>query len=120
MQISQLYRRGVVRPLDDEAARQLATFTIDDSIRTEWLPILSDSQFAEIWNTGILQLIGETCSIVVRDYEEVELLSSQIGSALHVICSDREKNGSSLSFFQKLEALLAAASETEKSVFFIF
>lgn len=120
MQISQLFRRGVVRPLDDEAARQLATFTIDDSIRTEWLPILGDSQFAEIWNTGILQCLNEACRIRISDYEEVELRSSQLGLALQVIRRNLTNIGSSLPFFQKLDELLSEASDSERNVYFIF
>src|SRR5579871_2465693 len=114
MQVSQLYRRGVVRPLDDDAARQLAAFVIDDSIRTEWLPVFSDNQFAEIWNAGILQCINEACGISISDYEDVELPSSQVRSALQAIRSNLEKGGVSLPFFQKLEALLAAAIDAQR------
>ncbi len=120
MQISQLYRRGVVRPLDDDASKQLANFKIEDSLRTEWLPILSDSQFMEIWKTGILQRINEACGIGISDYEDVELHSSQVGLALQVIRSDRDIVDSPLLFFQQLAALLEAAIDTEKNVYFIF
>ena len=39
IQVPEFYRRGVVRPLDESAAKQLAEFKIDSSIRTEWIPV---------------------------------------------------------------------------------
>ena len=120
MQISELYRRGVVRPLDDDASRQQATVKFEDSLRTEWLPILSDSQFAEIWKTGILQQINEACNVSISDYEDVELHSSHVEMAMQVMKKNWAKAGSARPFFQMLLALLAAAKENKSNVYFVF
>lgn len=119
MQMSQLYRRGVVRPLDDKAARQLASYSIEDSIRAEWLPIPCDSQFDAIWESGVFQRINEVCHVEISDYEEIELPSAQVDMALMVIRHEMNKECAKIPFFRNLEQLLQAAKDSERSVYFV-
>lgn len=119
MQLSQLYRRGVVRPLDDCAAHQLAALKIELPIRVEWLPILDDTQFAAIWESGVFQRINDACGIEIADYEEVELAASKIGPALQVVRKETKSGAAVSMFFEKLETLLSEAIATNKSVYFV-
>jgi len=120
MQLPQLYRRGVVRPLDKRAAKELATFNVVTPIRVEWLSILGDDQFGRIWESGILQRINKACGIVISDYEEVELKAGDVAKALHVLEDVDVENRDVLMFVERLKALLRDAEATASSVYFIF
>ncbi len=119
MQVPELFRQGVVRPLDDTAAAQLANWWIETPIRTEWLPLLNDD-FDLIWESGILQRINEACGIEISDYEEVELKASDVPKALHVLANVSHGNRDVAMFVEGLKALLTEAEATASSVYFIF
>jgi hypothetical protein len=120
MQLPQLYRRGVVRPLDDLAAIQLAAFRIDASIRVEWLPILGDDQFGEIWESGMLQRINEACNIQISDYEEIELKACDIPKALRALECPNNGSRNVVTFLDALKKLLKEAARTATNVYFVF
>ena len=120
MQLPQLYRRGVVRPLDDDAAKQLAAFRIDASIRVEWLPVLGDDQFGDIWESGVLQRINEACDVHISDYEEVELKACDIPKALRALECTNNGNRDVATFLDALKQLLKEAETTAKNVYFVF
>lgn len=120
MQLSQFFRRGVIRPLDAAAAQQLAAFRIDSPIRVEWLPIMNDDEFARIWETGVLQRINETCGVNISDYEETELPAKNTESALRAVRHDAGIPDSMGQFIQSLDGLLSDALTTNKNVYFVF
>lgn len=120
MQLPQLYRRGVVRPLDDHAATQLAAFRIDAPIRAEWLPILGDDEFADIWESGVFQRINEACDIQISDYEEVELKACDIPKALSALKCTNNGRRDVVTFVDALKQLLKEAATTTKNVYFVF
>jgi len=121
MQVPQLYRRGVVRPLDDAAATQLKNWDVETSIRTEWLPVLSDEHFAMIWESGIFQRINEACGSTISDYEEVVLTVSQLNAALNVLNGMPLPNTADVSVFvQNLKAVMSQAIEAKTPLYFIF
>lgn len=119
MQLSQFFRRGVVRPLDDVAEQQLAAFRIDTPVRVEWLPIRNDHEFARIWEVGVLQRINEACGVDLSDYEEVELSANRIESALRVVRYHAGHRDSIGPFIQSLDGLLSDALATIKNVYFV-
>jgi hypothetical protein len=120
MQLSQLYRRGVVRPLDEHAAKRLAAFKVDAPIRVEWLPVLGDDQFGDIWDSGILQRINEACEIQISDYEEIELKACGIPKALNVLTCPHQGSRDVMTFFDALKQLLMDAAATASNVYFVF
>jgi hypothetical protein len=120
VQLSQFFRRGVLRPLDDCAARQLAALRIDSAIRVEWLQVFSDDEFGSIWESGVLQRINQACGIEISDYEETELPANRIEDALRAIRCDAGYGGSVSTFFQKLDALLCEALAAKRNVYFVF
>lgn len=120
MQATEFYRRGVVRPLDDSAAKQLSEFKIASSIRTEWIPVLSDDDFGDLWEAGVFQRINEVCGSAIADYEEVELDVKQLASALNVIRETKKLNGNNALFFKGLEGMIVDAIDAQTNVYFIF
>ncbi|MFN0199267.1 MAG: hypothetical protein ACKVT0_21155 [Planctomycetaceae bacterium] len=120
MQLSQLYRRGVVRPLDDCAARQLANFDIETTIRVEWLAVINDEQFSRIWQAGIFQRINDACGTEISDYEETELVANQIGRALSSMRGLTATNHSVSVFVENLDALFSEALVMNNNVYFVF
>jgi hypothetical protein len=120
MQLPQIYRRGVVRPLDDDAAKELSSFGVFNPIRVEWLSVLGDSQFAEIWESGLLQRINEACGVEISDYEEVELIAADLPKALRavesVVCDSAVAN----TFARRLRSLLSDASASGRCAYFVF
>lgn len=85
IQVSQLFRRGVVRPLNEEAAVQLRTMFVESPIRCEWLPILGEQNFIAIWRSGVFQRIADACQAPVRDYEEALLELASISDAMTAV-----------------------------------
>ena len=120
MQLPRLYRRGVVRPLDEQAANELATYHVDIPIRVEWLAVPGDDQFDEIWEAGVLQQINEACGVDISDYEETEVKASEVSKALHVVRNTVHDNVDVTMFVEGLKALLEEAEAMTSSVYFIF
>lgn len=120
MQLPQLFRRGVIRPLNEHAAKQLAAFCVDATLRVEWLPVLTDEQFDEIWEAGFLQRINESCGTEISDYEEVELKASAVPIAIQALDIMDHANETVVIFQTCLKELLTDAAKSGSSVYFIF
>jgi len=99
---------------------QLARCCIETPIRTEWIPVLNEEQFVELWETGVFQKINNTCGINISDYEEVVLRPSQLEAAIGVVREFPNLQGSTRAFFEGLASLLKDAAEDGRSVYFIF
>lgn len=119
MQLSQLFRQGIVRPQDDSAASQLAAQEVQTPIRVEWLPIPNQEQFDRIWAAGVFQRIGDTCGVWITDYEEVELKAGEVRTALLALGEMEEPDAEVAQFLEKLRALLAEAAAARQSVYFV-
>lgn len=120
MQLSQLYRRGVVRPLDEAAAIELETSDVRRPIRVEWLAVLGNDQFNQLWATGVFEKINRACNIKISDYEEVRLSAGDVSKSLQLVRAMDTFGGEVGSFFRGLESLLAEAAAANQSVYFIF
>jgi hypothetical protein len=75
----------VVRPLDEQAREALERCYLDRSIRCEWLPILDEEEFIEIWKSGLLQHIGATCNLRFTDYEEIMIDAARTKHAAQAV-----------------------------------
>jgi hypothetical protein len=67
MQLSKFFRRGIVVPLTDRSAEQLSRRSVDDFATVEFLPIVDQSLFEEIWQAGVFQAINGACSTLERE-----------------------------------------------------
>ena len=69
LQPSQLYRRGVVLPLDDDAENTLRRGDPDHNTRVERIEI-SDDLFYLLWDARIFEEINNATDSILDDYEE--------------------------------------------------
>lgn len=83
-QLAEFYRQGVVRPIDAEARGELEALYLGDSRRCEFIPIPS-GRFSEIWESGILQAVGNACALKITDYEEAVLRAEMVSKARHAV-----------------------------------
>ena len=120
MNLSEFYRRGVVRPLDDLAAQQLANSRVEGSVRTEWIPILSDNVFHDLWESGLFQQVNHACGSEISDYEEVILDSRQLPLALEALRELDHFNADVQLFSESLQGIIADAIASGGNVYFIF
>lgn len=119
-QVSELYRRGVVRPLNNRAREHLESFCAGNSIRCEWLPILDETEFATIWKSGLLQAIGDACSLYFTDYEEILIRSDDIPKAVLVAKEFlQHPDGEWRVFAESLLLLLVDAQASGMPVLFV-
>jgi hypothetical protein len=70
MQNSELFRRGVVLPLDDHAEWCLRANKSYQDMHVDYLPIIDDPMFECLWSCGILQEINRLCGTLIDEYEE--------------------------------------------------
>jgi hypothetical protein len=120
MQITAIFRQGVVRPLDARARDQITTFFVDDAARCEWLPIVGGTQFGAIWDSGLLQAIGVACNVRLTDYEEVVLPPEQIENARTAVAPFLANAESVISNFALcLHGLLSDALRDQMPVLFV-
>lgn len=119
MQLSSLYRRGVIRPLDNNASNQLAAFRVDSPIRVEWLAVASEEQFGRIWDSRVFRCINDACGIDISDYKEVELKSHLVKTA-HSVVDCVPLVDDAAHFAAGLKSLLLEAMLENRSVYFVF
>lgn len=120
MQITRIYRRGIVRPLDNFAFRQLDSFWVQTPVRAEWIPIEDDLHFDAIWQSGIFQSINESCDIEISSYEEVVLEVDKLKLALDALPIWPIDEESIVAIFgNMLRGAIADAIETEMPLYFI-
>jgi hypothetical protein len=61
MQNSELFRRGVVVPLDDRAEESLRCNNVNTTTQVQYLPITNDSLFEGLWKSGLFHEIYKRC-----------------------------------------------------------
>jgi hypothetical protein len=118
-QVSELYRTGIVRPIDRKARDELETFHVSNSIRCEWLPILDD--FAVIWQSGLLQAIGGACGRHFTDYKEIMVSADQVCHAVKAVGTflTNASGNDSHEFAESLFGLLKDAESSAMPVLFV-
>lgn len=121
MQLSELFRRGIVVPLTDRSAEQLARWSVDGFVSVEYLPIVGESLFEEVWNAGIFQSVNTTCSTLIGDYEEEDLQPEVLNTAIAALTAKMgEIKGSTVrSFVEDLIALCKSAMAKNRTVYFV-
>lgn len=123
MQVSELYRRGIVLPLDDCAVESLRRYEVDDQTRVKYVPIHTDALFLELWNLGLFKEINARCGTLIDDYEEEFLNPPQLASALAVIESIQKKSTSSNlrvnDFLKELDSVARKAYSTSRPLLFV-
>lgn len=122
MQNSELFRRGVVLPLDDVAQRALETNDVDKSTRVNYLEIEDQARFDRLWSTKLFSRINEEAGSLIDDYEEawvppeklnvVEVLVRRVQNEAAINSDDRQ-------FLIRLLDLCSEAERLGRPVLFV-
>lgn len=121
MQLSQLFRRGIVVPLTDTTAQQLAQWSVEGIVQVEYLPIPDQSLFEEIWRAGVFQAINDTCSTLISDYEEEDVRPEALGRAIAALAAKQQhiQDPDLRGFVDNLIALCQSGAEKNRPVYFV-
>jgi hypothetical protein len=122
MQITQLFRRGIVAPLTDQTADQLATWFVDGLVSIDFLPISNDAMFYKLWDTGIFQSLNQKCGTIIDDYEEEALKPDNMEIAMSVLIEFKQtiKDPDVNLFVENLITLCRSAQKNNHPVYFVF
>lgn len=70
MQNAELYRRGIVLPLDQDAEDCLRANDVNETTNVELLEISGSEVFDTLWHLGLFREINNKCRTLLDDYEE--------------------------------------------------
>mgnify|MGYP001154662421 CR=1 FL=1 len=121
MQNAELYRRGVVLPLDDDAEESLRSNDVGDATNARYLNV-SDSTFFILWNIGLFQKINARCATLLDDYEEevVEAASVDgITAAIDAVARNAAKHPDAAEFLEGLRNMAMRASRSSRPLLFV-
>jgi hypothetical protein len=87
MQNSQLYRRGIVCPLDQIAEEQLRSNEVDSTSHVRFVEIPDEQTFVTLWRLGLFSQINSRCGTSIDDYGEEWVEASALADLMTVIDS---------------------------------
>ena len=123
MQVSSLYRRGIVLPLNDEAEESLRYDDIDETTRVRHVGIAGQSFFETLWELGLFQGINARAGSLIDDYEEEFVGSDSLVSILESINEVRWKRRAATddieTFLNDLSALVIDAKNLNRPLLFV-
>jgi hypothetical protein len=123
MQNSELFRRGVVLPLDDRAEDGLRFNDVDPSMQVQHLPIISEVLFEALWRIGLFHQINNRCATLIDDYEEAVVEphgTSSLASLVSAVGIPTEGVPPDVnSFLDDLHDLANRASSLKRPLFFV-
>ena len=121
MQISEIYRRGVVLGRSPQALQQLLANDVQPGSDVIYIPI-SSSLFSVLWKNRLFEELNKACGVNIDDYEEEMLPLEAIAAAESVVRKRKEipSEANDLSaFYEGLLAMLQDARERQYPLFFV-
>lgn len=120
VQVTDLFRRGVVSPLDEQAETQLRTMFVTEPLRVEFLPFV-DNWFGALWHTGVFGLMNQACGSLIDEYEEELLELGQLELAIGAVrkCGKQVVAPQTREVIDRLCSLLEAAQQRGRPVLFV-
>jgi hypothetical protein len=123
MQNSELFRRGVVLPLNQEAEELLKVNDVEETTPVRYLEIEDQEEFEAIWNTGIFERINKGTSGLIDDYEEhfvdVGLMPAVLEAIGEVRGSDSVNKDSVDRFLTTLSSMATEATSLGRPLLFV-
>jgi hypothetical protein len=122
MQNSELFRRGVVVPLDDEALGRIRANDVAGDTRVEYAEIANESDFEWLWARDFFARINAETGSTLDDHEEDELDPSTAGAvALLALEFEKQRHApaSIQQFCRKLGDACSVATATGYPMFFV-
>ena len=120
MQNSELYRRGVVVPIDAPALLALRASNVTESTSVVTAE-LDEASFGWLWDHGLFARINASTGAMLDDYEEHELEAARVGEVLRVVKLQSREGASPAvaTFLADLTRALETAVTKGMPVFFI-
>ena len=122
MQNSELYRRGVVVPLDEKAEQSLRVNDVDESANVRYLSV-DDRMFEMLREVGLFQEINSRCDSLLDDYEEEWIEATRVTEILVAIDSIADKAAQQpmiVAFLEEIRLLVKEAATLSRPVLFVF
>ncbi len=85
MQLSMMYRRGIVMPLDHSAWTELEHDDVREATPVHWLKIDSKELFHKLERSGLFDELALACSVRIAPREPAELLPVALPRALAIV-----------------------------------
>jgi hypothetical protein len=118
MQMSELYRRGIVLPMDQQAQFELETNDVTEHTYVKSLMFDDDKDFLTVWKSGVFDRINTACSSCVDDYEE-EAIAPEYLPKIIKIANELQGCGSISYFIVNLQNLCNEAIALKMPLYFI-
>lgn len=122
MQNSELFRQGIVLPLDLEAEQRLRASDVESSTNVRVVMIPTKRVFADICAMKFIDCINASCSALIDEYEEEWIDAEATGKLLLVIdsmCRVAEKSDT-IEFLSALRVLVVEAQRMSRPLLFVF
>lgn len=121
MQLTEIFRRGIVLPRNQCSFQQFQRWDISGSVLVNFIPILQEQDFEIIWQSGVFQSLNSVCSLNIDDYEEEVLPVDKLSAAIaHLrIISNTLSEGYVIDFVENLIDLSAEGDRIKMPIFFI-
>lgn len=123
MQNSELFRRGVVLPLDSEAEERLRVNDVNESVAVQYLEIPDQPFFETLWALGLFQNINAKSGSMIDDYEEEFIEAAAITHVLQAVDEVRARAESpsieTLSFLNQLSSLAQESKKIKRPILFV-
>ncbi len=123
MQNAELFRRGIVVPLDQHAEDDVRNENVSDLTNVKHLSIVDDEIFYTLWTAGLFHQINMECGSLLGDYEE-ELIEVEsvpmIITAINSVMSRLPANNKAIHrFLSDAEQLIEYAVTHSRPVLFV-
>jgi hypothetical protein len=123
MQNAELYRRGVVLPLDRDAEESLRSNDVSQDTNVRLLKIAGAGGFEALWRLGLFREINARCSTLLDDFEEeiVDAASAEgIIDAVDSVTRDAAaQHPEVVVFLEGLRDLARQASTSSRPLLFV-
>ncbi|MEM1060469.1 MAG: hypothetical protein AAGK14_14740 [Verrucomicrobiota bacterium] len=123
MQNSELFRRGVVLPLNQEAENSLKANKVEEETSVRYLEIGDQDEFEAIWKARLFERINARTNGLIDDYEEYFVEAASMPAVLEAIEETRSENSTNCSeidnFLTALSSLASEAALLERPLLFV-
>jgi len=123
MYVSELFRRGIVLPLDEVAEASVRAYVVSETTSVRYLKIPSEELFETLWRLGLFREINARCGTLLDDYEEEMVEPARLGAILLAIDSVAKsgvaRQPSVVNFLGQMRALVQEASDLSRPLLFV-
>jgi len=122
VQNSELYRRGVVAPLDDDAFESVRLCDISEKTRVRVADLAKEEDFDWLWHQGFFARINIETGLTLDDYEEDEVPPRSVPTVACIadqLMLQRGIPDSVREFLIQLNSVCSTAIEGGYPIFFI-